>query len=821
MKIRLENFLCYSEASFDFGEEGVALLSGMSGSGKTSIFKAIFFALFGEGNKLVTYGKTSCTVELEFDDIKILRTKRPNRLVVNDTHEDAAAQDIINKKFGDTFKTSGYIQQNNISSFILMSPIEKLAFLEKFAFRDIDLAKVKGRCKAHISKCHDELISVSSQLEMAKEVLSSMEAPTTVIFPLKCKKSQREKAITNENIRYKNCGILCRRYRNVIIRNENEITSLKVLEATLETREENKKDLYEKLEKNQNSLNSCIYEGDNQLDDYEERLKQMMKTRKLYLLEDQFKENSLKLTKMKEDEVKELNTKIENINKKLWKDYSSVEVNETISDLQEYLGDLELLEALTKDLQLCNVNYETYEKHKMELKESLKKLEENQQIYNKLLVQKEIYSCPCCTAKLKIANKELIVAQDFIEDTSEQDIEDIEDIISKIKITISKLQRIIPMEEDKLERKIKIDKEIHEITEKYEEISEINSIKEDIKYMKNYRASQIELEKKLQEIEKLVEDEIFSSSYNTFKSGVSKLRRQLTEIKKNITKKQEILSEEELRCKVLEQTQIKNKIHELTQIGQGISMELDNCKSVITNAKKKHIDKYKTIKSIKELENDVLQKRKSIKEQEENKRIHQKNLNEIDNWQKYKETHDKYQEWVNKTKKLTVQEKEAKNEYAASTELKHKILEAESIAMINIIDSINMHARVYLDSFFSENPISVQLQTFKHTKTNVKPSINLSIEYKGMEADMNMLSGGELSRVILAYTLALAEMFNTPLLLLDECTASLDQELTGVVFDSIRDNFGGKMTLIIAHQIIKGQFDKVITLNDSTIIENI
>ena len=55
-------------------------------------------------------------------------------------------------------------------------------------------------------------------------------------------------------------------------------------------------------------------------------------------------------------------------------------------------------------------------------------------------------------------------------------------------------------------------------------------------------------------------------------------------------------------------------------------------------------------------------------------------------------------------------------------------------------------------------------------------------------------------------------MFNTPLLLLDECTSSLDQELSGVVFDSIRENFNGKITLVIAHQVVTGTFDKTICL---------
>lgn len=144
------------------------------------------------------------------------------------------------------------------------------------------------------------------------------------------------------------------------------------------------------------------------------------------------------------------------------------------------------------------------------------------------------------------------------------------------------------------------------------------------------------------------------------------------------------------------------------------------------------------------------------------------------------------------------------------------ILEAESIAMMNVITSINTHTKGYLESFFPDNPISVKLIPFKETGSgkNIKrkPQINLEIEYKGMEADINMLSGGELSRVILSFSLALGEMFNTPMMLLDECTASLDQELTGVVMDGIREHFTGKLVLIIAHQIIEGSFDKVIKL---------
>ena len=213
MRITLKNFRCYINETFDFGEGGIVLLSGPSGQGKSSILCGIYFALYGSGSKVTSCGKTSCSVELEFDGMKIIRTKRPNRVVVDSVYEDDVAQELINKKFGDAFDVTGYVAQNAINSFILMSPIDKLSFLEKFAFKDVDVVNIKGRCKSHISKCHDELLSIVSQLDMANTFFSEMTKPTEVKFPLKCKDNveTREKAEKNEQIRINNCNVQIRR----------------------------------------------------------------------------------------------------------------------------------------------------------------------------------------------------------------------------------------------------------------------------------------------------------------------------------------------------------------------------------------------------------------------------------------------------------------------------------------------------------------------------------------------------------------------------------------------------------------------------------
>ena len=109
MKIRLINFRCYEDSTFDFGDDGLVLISACSGAGKSSILMGIHFALYGVGFKLPMSGKKSCTVEFEYEDIQIVRKNGNDKVVltVGDKEYDGkVAQEIINERFGDYFKLS-------------------------------------------------------------------------------------------------------------------------------------------------------------------------------------------------------------------------------------------------------------------------------------------------------------------------------------------------------------------------------------------------------------------------------------------------------------------------------------------------------------------------------------------------------------------------------------------------------------------------------------------------------------------------------------------------------------------------------------------
>ena len=818
MKITLKNFRCYENSCFDFGEQGLALLSGSSGAGKTSILLGIYFALFGTGTKLAMYGKTSCSVSLDVDGLLITRTKRPNHLVVKTTggeYEDEAAQSIINKKYGESFKTTGYISQNARDSFILMSPIEKLAFLESFAFNDINLSQIKKRCKDLIKERNETLLKTTSQLEMASLMIKEMDEPEKVKFPLKCSNKNREKAIKNEMIRNKNASTLIKRSTRKISSLKKELHSLHVLNAKIQSKHESLESVIEKLADLSLEEGKLSYEGDEKLQEYEEDLSIIISQRELILLQERYDEDMIRLQDMKEEEESDKTIKIENIEKNKWKEYSEDECTTTIKEYKQIIKDLEKLVDLKNDLIRYEVDEEQLISFIQELKDDKELIEVKKKLLDKLEMQQEVFQCPSCSVPLRFNNNELEIHEG--EECGENELEDIDIIseeIAKLKRKIASLESSIPIKQNKLERHKEISQSISNIEDQYEEVPSLSEMKTELEYIRNYRSSQIELDRQLDELK---ENDSSSSTIISFEKSLKQQYKKILSMKKQNKKNFKDINEEELRLNIIKQKQNKEKLETFDQDIKQLNVQQITYEKQLAGYKEDHIEKYKKMKTESIVEGEINKYLTELSTQIDKQAEHQKNVDAVEKYNEYKKAKDTYDTWAKKIDVLQKEELECRKQYASATLLREKILEAESIAMLNIISSINTHSQSYLDAFFPDNPISVKLVPFKESKSGAKkgtkkPQINLEIEYKGMEADINMLSGGELSRVILSYALALGEMFNTPLMLLDECTASLDQELTGVVMDGIREHFTNKLVLIIAHQVIEGQFDQVIKI---------
>jgi DNA repair exonuclease SbcCD ATPase subunit len=796
MKLTLTNFLCYENKIFEINEEQLTLIEGPSGKGKSTIMKAILFALFGVGTKLQSYGKTSCKVSLEFSDLKIERSKRPNTLKVNNDFEDSAAQELINRKFGEFFSTTSYIQQNALSSFIVQSPADKMLFLETFAFKDDNIDELKQKNNKKIKKYNEDLIKEESKISTLTEQLESKILPERVKFPVKCKRSEVDK-ITQEYIgkvdilkdEIANCE------RN-IENTKNNISELKLLQNNIANRDKNIENFESKIEILNTKISNIDYEDDTKLNDLKKIHKNLILNEKRLNMVRTYDEKEKKYKTVKKQEKLEIEEKRKKIKSTLWKEYTKEEIEEIIIDHENLLKDRRKIDSLLERQQNCEFgNSESFEEEKNELEIKLNnynKINENYEMC------KNVLECPNCKINLKFVKNKLIkftekVNMAFIE------LEEIELVRSELLSVSNKLaiDKNNEQEYKKYETKIK------NIQEKYEDIPEFSSIQEDLLYLQSYKNKQTMLENQLENIKE--------SNY------VKDLENELNDLHNEIQKLPECsvcdFDKDEVLQNIYEQKAAKEEYIFVTE-------EIQNYESMLESeisSKTREIEEYDRKFASKDA--DLLNKKfLKFAEELENKKNYFEEVLGINkiivDWNNYQAQKEEYDN-INKSLKLAeAKKKEYENKYNAGLKFKNIILSCESAIMGDIINNINMSAKTYLDIIFPEDPISVNLSSFKENKKGIlTPSINVEIEYKGMDCELTMLSGGELSRIILAYTLALSELFNSPLILLDESTASLDQESTNIVFEAIKENCIGKTVIIIAHQVVQGGFENVIGLH--------
>lgn len=829
MKLILKNFRCYTSKTFTLNDEQITLINGPSGQGKTTILLAIQFALFGAGNHkyLVSHSQTSCEVILEFKQFRIKRTKRPNILNVSigtQTYEDEEAQFILNKHFG-------FIKSNHNTFFMDLSHQEKMSFLEQLTCNDCDILDLKLKIKNKISDIVKDIAVLDGQLDTTSSLSKLVPKPMKVekpIYPVQTEfDCELEKSATSEQI------------SGLIIEMEDKIFSQSKIKEKIYGLNQQKKLISDQISvltlPNQGAkgdrLGEKVRQCELQVTNLKEREVRLMRDKERFLVESSNIEKlseELKQLSNEDCELSVIDTQIDDLNNKLNIYEKFQETLNYVQKQQEYDKHL-LLEKQAWEKELGNIDEELETlnskiDHQLDETAIFKKILNLEdaisfnQKYNlddleheiRVLLSQKLKPIQCCncSSTLFINTDTLDVYQDKLEGHSKD---------TKLNLSLEKLKKL--KDSFILNQNI-IEKDGINLSYWKEQLEYLKLVKQQRE--KRANASLFKMSKTLKKLEKDLKHKkaLLDVDEGVVWEGpgvdvLKDLKRDLT-IRKNsaelvLKRKRDI----ETRIAKIKHTQTNYCPEEHAQIKEQCEYALDQLQQLRTQ-----LEQFRVVMDLEsKLENIQLQLDK-LKNEVESEIFLQKNLEYLKSILLY---HSKYKEYVvyqtqlkkykqvkEKMTSLIKDKDEKTNFYHKMLIFKQKVIESEHESFKWIIDSINAHLHLLLENFFVEEPMQIYLEL--STTDSKRPHVNTVINYKGNLVDYKSLSAGEYARVKLAFDLTFKEMFGEKIIMLDECTANLDQDLSTKIFHVIRDSFPNKTILVVAHQVVSGPFDDVLML---------
>lgn len=757
MRLTLTNFGTWTHCVYEFPDaSGLTLISGPSGKGKTTLLRAINYALTGEGTKLPTHGEIKCTVCFEYQDLIITRTNRPGRLTVKNvkngiTYEADEAQSLIYNTIGRHFSIAGYIQQKGENSFLCMSPSDKLHFLEKVAFSDIDIESIKERSKDLVNKAENTLSRIQGEVD---NIL-------------------KNKVHEPESFSYKTSDIE-KNLKDI----KNKISSLEASEKDLNKRIQQSqvnKIKRESLINRISEITETPVPEKKSIDDLRVKLDKILLYEKYMNIQTKLNDIQKRYDVQYETEFNRLNDSLK-----------AVQIVEfSLEDKEELLNLIDALKVYKEQqfVKSQRLKY-AYDSSRIDfLSVEVAKLEQTIPLY---VLGKEAKHCPSCKSSIRICKDyslEVYTGAKYSLDTEKQMREQLQSYKKElIQLEFNKRNYdALPKEEDE-EEIIELNPE-----EVEDRIKELKSIE------KNCQISKDNLEKLKKEMDTLSSRKIFKDMTIEINALKSSLPAVIPDLPEGDAKKLESL--------IYEYQAFNKEVDKLIKKEQEQQLKLQQLQ--------------KELLSIPQPEDETVLKNQintTIEQLNENKTRKQDLSTLLD---KAKEYERQLNEYLKYKQNLTMSEneyKKAEQTFTCVKKFRDAIITSEFLAINSLIEEINTHLQQHLNLFFPDNPITIEVKLFKENekKKTVKNQVHVSVGYRGTLTDLNSLSGGEKDRVNLAFTLALAEIFNLPLLMLDETLSSLDRESTENILEHIQKE--SRNILVVAHQVTSGLFDHIIKI---------
>ena len=848
MLLKLKNFRCHRDATFKFPDSGLVLLSGISGSGKSTILKGIVYALYGKIQKPYSFGTNACSVYLEFMDMKITRTSRPNRLIVNEKYEDDAGQNYIEKRIGMTFeefKMSSYIPQKTNESILSMTQMNQVNYLKMLAFNGNENEIHKEKMNKMIQETSERMIELRTQLKTYQKELEKIDEEMEPIeFPLyKDEDESEEESIERYRERMKTFNSRISKLIEEKEKMASQIQEYLLLKADMELYLDRKQRLLNELEDTQKrfkEINESIkksYECDYEMEiqTYENLIEYVTLNNKITDIENQIEE-------IYKEESQEKKKEMMNIKKNLWLFHGEIKPKEEAEhEIEEYekildqwndyckkyekfteykSNMIDIVNTLSKEdvdelksIEICqeilmNI-WRTQKRKKEELeysKELLYKMKQQAEY------EKELLQCPVCDTELQLKDKTLIQAKDVLHIEQKDYDSEIEEIKNEINTLNQKQDELLTL------------KHKFETIELIELENTDSNFYLDIQQKKEILQTFIEKNKQkeehLQHIQQELETGDLSPALKALNKEIKTHKHQLGEIivwfqeegiryKENTNSIDEMhVHKEKLKHEQDDMIQKKKEFQTLSQKLidlENNKKEFDKTLSIIEEKMSgKNGDGLK--KKIYDLE---IEMNKTKRKQTEDELL----LDKVEHYIEYCKLKKKYDYWNQKNQDVSERLDDIQKQHDANLLLKEKYIQAELMALNSTMESINEHTKHFLNTFFNDIPITAYLEIKNKNKKISHLKVNTYLNYKGNEYDsIQQLSGGELDRCNLASICGVNSMINSPVLILDESLASLDTDANTDILSFLKEMAGSKLILVCSHEAVRGIFDSVVEL---------
>lgn len=787
-KLHLKNVGKFKNATFELTDKGIQLIKGKNGDGKTTICRAIDFALFGRGDTtaLKSIGsKGAGSVTLEIQGIKIHRPlikigkngSKTNKLIVNDTIEGNAAQAYINQLFPEDFTNSFHLQQDE-GNFLDEKPTTQNKVLKEIVFNRCNPDDIKKGIENDMKVLERQFLEKDTQLAEKRGYLSQLQIPEEVCIDETLQditieeQRKRIQTLQNQQIQFETS---LKEQQNL----ENEMKVHQQLENHL--MEESLVEMKKIENINEEELESTIQRM-KQFRRKGEINKEIAQNQKLY---DEMVENEMKTSRKKLEKVKERKDILE-FSAEECKTQSN-EIRQTISLFREY-------EKLEQE-------YESIPEYDEEIEKTYNEANENLSKCVKILDGlKDYHNCKCCDPpvphiilndEMEIYSNKLITSKGIETPFGIKNKRELTGIIRTEKKNVDKYKKQMDDNNTNEARAVAIEKKMKKLEKQLKgkieekERKKLENI-QDI-YDKHIKYDQL-IQKYTQDINEV------ESKFSKIQSRINKLTREY----KAMDKDDDIeYDEAELERCEQELLQIKTSRNTIRRINDKLLDERNH-----------FIRIEKELASIRELLTNI------PPDLGETIIQYQQQLILIERYQTFKNLKKMYDGYQEEIRNLQSEIGEITKKQKLNSEFKGIIKEAEHISIDKILKHFNGVVQSHIDNIFIEEPMIFEMFFKGNNRTGGDGySIGTRIFYKGNEyPKISMLSGGEKDKLRLIFALVFATINSSPLVILDESTRSIDLNATEDILNYMKIRYPDKLIIVVSHQPVEGLFDHVLEL---------